>query len=225
MNSTNPARVRVLFRHVQHGQRQRHVAVDAHRPVRRDMAVAPELELVVALGDAHRRAALLVRAGVECAEADFDAVECFAGLALDDAHRERMLGLRCRRDREACLRTVCVHGVFLHLFLGRRRHVERGPIQAFGPRQRLAANGARRDNLAGRVAHLDLGALRAADLDREILTDGNRHRHVPHREALVVRHDGPHEFRCAACRPARRPNTRHRPSPCCAKPPCDSPAQ
>ena len=102
-------------------------------------------------------------------------------------------------------------------------------MQRLGARPRRFAERPRRHHRAGRVADLDRGPMPRrfrADLDRELLARDHRHRHVPHREADRVRAIAlPHEFRCAACRPAMRPNTRQRPSPCWAKPPWDSPAQ
>jgi len=196
----------------------------------RDMGGAAELKLIVALADAQLGAPGGIGAGAKRPEPDLDTAERCCRVSLRDLDGELVLGFCRRCDAEPRRQRVVsgltgvryeAHGVFGEL-LGQSSHVERGPVQRLGFRPWRVAERPRCHHRSAGVDDLDTssqGATRrgfCADLDRELFARDHRHRHVPDREAdriwSIVLHD--YEFRCAAWRPAMRPNTRQRPSPC-----------
>ena len=79
-----------------------------------------------------------------------------------------------------------------------------------------------RQRTPGRALHAHTRDEAAVDDDGRRDTPHGDARRMGRRLRLVAQAMPPFS---ATSRPAMRPNTRQRPRPCCAKPPCDSPAQ
>ena len=206
------------------------------------MRGAPELKLILALADAQLGAAGLVGAGVKRAEPDFDAAERRRGVSLRDFDGQLVLGLGGDRDAEPRRRASCPGAG-----MNRTAYSATCPVAGAGTSSAVQysasvpANGASPSvagchHGSGGVADLDTAPASAwPDADFaptliENISPATTGIGTSHTARLIgfadLGHDAPpHEFRCAAWRPAMRPNTRQRPSPCWAKPPCDSPAQ
>src|SRR5688500_8236656 len=83
--------------YVQHRQFKARVPIDADRPGRRDMTVAPEVKLILTFADVQLGVPGCVGAGVKRTEPKLDAVESLSRDLLFDCDGERALWLlRCR---------------------------------------------------------------------------------------------------------------------------------
>ena len=151
--------------------------------------------------------------------------------------------LRCRRSRREAPPPRGEHGgPGVHPRLGRGGQGDRRRVQRSGAARGLCAEGSPAELAGGPVPDHDGvsgqpaggGALHP-HRDREPGSRGDGGRRPPDGDARRMRRLRLVGHRrasrqafppfTAASRPAMRPKTRQRPRPCCAKPPCDSPAQ
>ena len=205
----------------------------------RDMRGAPELKLIRALADAQaRRVPGLVGAGVKRAEPDLDAAERRRCVPLGDLDRQRVLGPCRRRDAEPRLgASPRAHRVFARPPLSPAR-AHRASVQSSAsvPGERLVARALPgRDHDLARRCRAPRPLRPPARPSRRALigklcrppTTGIGTSHTARlRMIWLFCHD--HALTNSAARRAGRRCGRtpgSGPSPCWAKPPCDSPAQ